>query len=162
MALSKSEYMLGRVCHKRVEYAREKMPSRHDGDLLREEQALVGQIIHHIAQMQYPGAHVHVPLRELILNRPSIGIEIEMIAADYEARADVLMMSDEEIRLIEVKSKVHPTTDDGLLLSVLTDKGTVRGQFVEMVEDVTFQAAVLQEVLSRMGHDFDNQFPPIR
>lgn len=162
MALTKSEYSLGKSCHKKVEWKRQGIESLSDKDLLQIELGNAGKIIHHLASMLFPDALLTVPLRRLLRMRPVIGREIELNTSEFIARADVIKIDEKTITLIEIKSEAHPVDDNGELVPVFNDRGLVRSEFREVIDDVSFQALNLMELVERMSDEYDGVLPELR
>ena len=149
--LSKSDYKLARDCPTKLYYQKLHYPSRHDDDAFGAMLAEGGFVFEALAKLQYPDG---ITIDESLSLEESAATTLLALQADqvtlFEAtfishgklaRVDILVKHGNTLDLIEVKSKsYHP--DD-----TFRSGKSWSSEWLPYLEDVAFQALVLQECL---------------
>lgn len=150
MLLSKSTFLLGLTCPRKVAYALSGYPTSIGGDFA-ELLAEGGERIGEVARMRYPGGRLIAERRNLEAER----VTAELLGADsvtlFEpavrsgvlfARHDILVKDGNRLDLIEVKSVSLNRLDTGAY-PMVTRAGGVRGKWKTIISDIAFQRLVL-------------------
>lgn len=163
MYLTKSAFKISRSCPTKLYYHVEKYPNAEALDPYLELLAEGGFVVGKIAQLLYPeGVLVdtsrgfeaaEAQTREL-LKRPQVTIfEATLISKGKATSFDILRKDGNRYELLEVKSQSFDGAADAELRMegkkglVWTAKGNaIRSEWLELVDDVTFQALIFEEV----------------
>jgi hypothetical protein len=159
MYLTKSDFKVARTCPRKLFYKKQGYPSINDDDAYLQLLAEGGFMIEHIAKLLYPEG------RELAVNRDhaqaiadtraALSVEQATIfeatfAADQcLARVDILRKDHNCFDVVEVKAKSYDSEENAAAITAgrrnlfWTKWETIRAEWREYLEDVTFQVLVL-------------------
>lgn len=148
--LSKSTFILGLTCPRKVAYATRGYPTASGGDFA-ELLAEGGDRIGEVARMRYPGGRMIAERDPKAAERATAAVLREDSAVVFEAairsgrlfaRADVLIKDGDRFDLIEVKSasldRLNPKS-----YPLTTKSGGVRSCWKTIVSDIAFQRLIL-------------------
>jgi hypothetical protein len=148
--LSKSDYKLARTCPTKLYYKKLHYPALTDGSSFMELLEEDGYLFEALAKLHYPDG---IAIDETLSLEESAATTLVALQAErvtlFEAtfisqgklvRVDILVKDGDVFELIEVKSKSYTPGE-----SFHTRSGSVVGEWLPYLEDVTFQALVVQE-----------------
>ena len=154
LALSKTDYKVARSCITKLYYHMHKYPSIQAGDEYMELLAEGGYMIGAIASLLFHDAIlVDEPNHKVATRKTQELIQkenVNLLEAAFEshgkfARPDILIKKGDHLTLIEVKAKSFDSTDAN---SFRNKKGNIVPGWKPYLEDITFQALILRELLS--------------
>lgn len=153
--LSKSDFKVARDCPTKLYYKKLRYPTILDDDPYIESLADGGFMVGKLAQLQYPeGVLVStldpwdaVEETKELLKRDRVTIfEAAIYHGNRLVRIDVLRKNVNTFELIEVKSKAGDSNEFRAGTLFTGARGGIRSEWRDYLEDVTYQAGVLQAV----------------
>jgi hypothetical protein len=176
--LSKSDYKTARSCPTKLYYRKLRYPSGMDDDPYLEMLADGGYMIEEMARQLHPDAvaisddaspEEAARLTLAALARPDVSIfQPTFIAGALLARMDILVKRGNDITIIEVKAKSYDSVAVRDLVTrerrpwrdaFTKGSGEVAGDWREYVEDLAFQAEVLQRAIGGAAPKAKFYFP---
>lgn len=154
--LSKSDFKVARTCPAKLYYKKLKYPTTLDGDAYVEMLADGGFMVGKLAQLQFPeGILVSsmdpwqaVEETKRLLEQDSVTIFEAAIYHNHRlVRIDILRKSGNDFDLIEVKSKGGDSAEAGGGKLFIGARGTVRSEWRDYLEDITYQSLVLKAAI---------------
>jgi hypothetical protein len=152
--LSKSDFKVARTCGTKLYYKKLRYPSKLDDNPYMEFLADGGYMVETIAKLQFPGgqevpydspeASVKATAKLLDANAATL-FEATVLYEGLLARLDILEKKGKRLRLIEVKAKGVDFKGDKVS-PFRGAKGQIASTWLPYLEDVAFQAFVLQSV----------------
>jgi hypothetical protein len=152
LAISKTDYKVARACPAKLYYRMNKYPSTKDGDEYMELLAEGGYMIGAIASLLFEDALlVDEPdhdksvamTREYFKQDNIILLEAAFESNGKFARPDILIKQGNALTLIEVKAKSFDSTEENPFHG---KRGGIVSGWLPYLEDITFQALILQEL----------------
>jgi hypothetical protein len=166
--LSKSDFRVAQTCPTKLYYKKLGYPSTKDEDEYLELLANSGYVIEKIARLLFPAGReigLRTGLRvavqetmEALAAENAVLFEATLVSDHKLARVDILIKRGDEFEIIEVKSKSYGDADEdtrrprrvgqgGFNAFRTSRKGNpIASEWRELLEDVTFQVCVLQEI----------------
>jgi hypothetical protein len=152
LSISKTDYKVARSCAAKLYYRMNKYPSTKDGDEYMELLAEGGYMIGAIASLLFEDALlVDEPdhdksvamTREYFKQDNIILLEAAFESNGKFARPDILIKQGNALTLIEVKAKSFDSTEENPFHG---KRGGIVSGWLPYLEDITFQALILQEL----------------
>ena len=150
--LSKSNFKVARTCATKLYYLKKGYPSSKEGNEYLEFLADGGFAIGKMAQLMYPSGTEIDPkpgiekaletTQQYLSNDSTILFEAALLYEQRLALVDILVKQGQEVQLIEVKSKSFDSTTD----TFQTNKGTIRSEWREYLEDVCYQTLICEQL----------------
>ncbi|HWQ92271.1 MAG TPA: DUF2779 domain-containing protein, partial [Clostridia bacterium] len=156
--LSKSDFKVARNCPTKLYYKKLRYPTILDDDRYMESLADGGFMVGKLAQLQYPDGVLVATLdpwtaveeTKQLLKRDHVTIfEAAIFHENRLVRIDVLHKKGNSFELIEVKSKAGDSDEYRAGTLFTGAKGGIRSEWRDYLEDVTYQAGVLQAAYPR-------------
>ena len=160
--LSKSDFRVARDCSTKLFYKKKHYPSLKEDDAYLRMLAEGGFMIETIAKLRHPdGVDMGIdrPQEEAFratleaLQADTVTLfEATLISNGKLARVDILRKRGNQFDLVEVKATSYDTQDnrdrqeEGYLNLFRKKDGAIRKEWIEYLEDVTFQVHVLQDL----------------
>ncbi len=153
--LSKSDFKVARTCPTKLYYKKLGYPTTLDNDPYMTLLADGGFMVGKLAQLQYPEGVLVSTLdprqavreTEQLLRRDRVTIfEAAIYHENRLVRIDVLRKDGSDFELIEVKSKAGDSNEYRTGTLFTGAKSGIRSEWRDYLEDVTYQAGVLQAV----------------
>lgn len=134
--MDKTTYLIGLTCPTKMIYHLQGRPTNTELDPFTDELGEVGNRVHAIARSMFPdGRWASAMTLQEVLSNNGIYFEVNIAANGFEARIDMLEVAGDTVTLREVKSSGDASKD-------------------ELLQDITFQAAVLKDALAELGLNY--------
>ncbi len=151
--LSKSDFKAARSCPAKLYYRKLRYPTILDDDPYIESLADGGFMVGKLAQLQYPDGVLVSTLdpweaveqtKQLLKQDRVTVFEAAIYHENRLVRIDVLRKNGNTLELIEVKSKAGDSNEYRAGTLFTGTRGGIRSNWRDYLEDVTYQASVLQ------------------